>query len=83
MKKKKEDKRQGETEIYVLSADTEQMIEGVRRAHQATFPSLGQLGKYTTVHRQRACLKTRRQIFLVTERNLSGHETVLRCTSYT
>ncbi|XP_033501712.2 retinoic acid receptor alpha-B-like [Epinephelus lanceolatus] len=48
MKKKKEEKRQGETEIYVLSADTEQMIERVRRAHQDTFPSLCQLGKYTT-----------------------------------
>uniref|UniRef100_A0A3P8TT45 Retinoic acid receptor alpha n=1 Tax=Amphiprion percula TaxID=161767 RepID=A0A3P8TT45_AMPPE len=47
-KKKKEEKRQGEAEIYVLSADTEQMIERVRRAHQDTFPSLGQLGKYTT-----------------------------------
>ncbi|XP_051245099.1 retinoic acid receptor alpha-B [Dicentrarchus labrax] len=48
MKKKKEEKRQGEAEIYVLSADTEQMIERVRRAHQDTFPSLCQLGKYTT-----------------------------------
>uniref|UniRef100_A0A8D0ACB1 Retinoic acid receptor alpha-B-like n=1 Tax=Sander lucioperca TaxID=283035 RepID=A0A8D0ACB1_SANLU len=48
MKKKKEEKRQGETEIYVLSADTEQMIERVRRAHMDTFPSLCQLGKYTT-----------------------------------
>ncbi|TKS92385.1 Retinoic acid receptor alpha [Collichthys lucidus] len=48
MKKKKEEKRQGETEIYVLSADTEQMIERIRRAHQDTFPSLCQLGKYTT-----------------------------------
>ncbi|XP_074552569.1 retinoic acid receptor alpha-A-like [Halichoeres trimaculatus] len=47
-KKKKEEKRQVEVEIYVLSADTEQMIERVRRAHQDTFPSLGQLGKYTT-----------------------------------
>ncbi|XP_039973333.1 retinoic acid receptor alpha-B [Xiphias gladius] len=47
-KKKKEEKRQVEAEIYVLSADTEQMIERVRRAHQDTFPSLCQLGKYTT-----------------------------------
>ncbi|XP_028267255.1 retinoic acid receptor alpha-B-like [Parambassis ranga] len=47
-KKKKEEKRQGDTEVYVLSADTEEMIERVRRAHQDTFPSLGQLGKYTT-----------------------------------
>lgn len=49
MKKKKEEKKQGEVETYVLSADTEQMIERVRRAHQDTFPSLCQLGKYTTV----------------------------------
>nr|XP_049599877.1 retinoic acid receptor alpha-B isoform X2 [Syngnathus scovelli] len=47
-KKKKEERRQVEVEVYVLSAETEQMIEGVRRAHQDTFPSLGQLGKYTT-----------------------------------
>ncbi|XP_067472097.1 retinoic acid receptor alpha-B [Thunnus thynnus] len=47
-KKKKEEKRQVEAEVYVLSADTEQMIERVRRAHQDTFPSLCQLGKYTT-----------------------------------
>ncbi|XP_053194318.1 retinoic acid receptor alpha-B-like [Scomber japonicus] len=47
-KKKKEEKRPVEVEVYVLSADTEQMIERVRRAHQDTFPSLCQLGKYTT-----------------------------------
>uniref|UniRef100_A0A665T4H4 Retinoic acid receptor alpha-B-like n=1 Tax=Echeneis naucrates TaxID=173247 RepID=A0A665T4H4_ECHNA len=47
-KKKKEEKRQAEAEIHVLSADTEQMIERVRQAHQETFPSLCQLGKYTT-----------------------------------
>lgn len=50
MKKKKEEKKQAEVETYVLSADTEQMIERVRRAHQDTFPSLCQLGKYTTVN---------------------------------
>lgn len=38
-----------EVETYVLSADTELMIDQVRRAHQDTFPSLCQLGKYTTV----------------------------------
>ncbi|XP_034045990.1 retinoic acid receptor alpha-B-like [Thalassophryne amazonica] len=47
-KKKKEEKRLAAAESYVLSADTEQMIERVRRAHQETFPSLCQLGKYTT-----------------------------------
>ncbi|KAM3863776.1 retinoic acid receptor alpha-A-like [Diretmus argenteus] len=48
-KKKKEEKRpEAVAESYVLSADTEAMIERVRRAHQDTFPSLCQLGKYTT-----------------------------------
>ncbi|XP_056144741.1 retinoic acid receptor alpha-B [Lampris incognitus] len=47
-KKKKEEKRFLVAESYVLSADAEAMIERVRRAHQDTFPSLCQLGKYTT-----------------------------------
>ncbi|XP_065109655.1 retinoic acid receptor alpha-A isoform X3 [Paramisgurnus dabryanus] len=47
-KKKKEEKKQECTESYTLSPDTEQMIERVRKAHQETFPSLCQLGKYTT-----------------------------------
>ncbi|XDV44871.1 hypothetical protein PO909_013089 [Leuciscus waleckii] len=47
-KKKKEDKKQECTESYTLSPDTEQMIDRVRKAHKETFPSLCQLGKYTT-----------------------------------
>ncbi|XP_064170635.1 retinoic acid receptor alpha-like isoform X1 [Anguilla rostrata] len=47
-KKKKEEKKQECTESYVLSPATEEMIERVRKAHQETFPSLCQLGKYTT-----------------------------------
>ncbi|KAI2658675.1 Retinoic acid receptor alpha-A [Labeo rohita] len=47
-KKKKEEKKQECTESYTLSPDTEQMIDRVRKAHQETFPSLCQLGKYTT-----------------------------------
>uniref|UniRef100_A0A3P9MN89 Retinoic acid receptor alpha n=1 Tax=Oryzias latipes TaxID=8090 RepID=A0A3P9MN89_ORYLA len=47
-KKKKDEKKQECTESYVLSPDTEQMIDRVRKAHQETFPSLCQLGKYTT-----------------------------------
>ncbi|KAK0144838.1 Retinoic acid receptor alpha-A [Merluccius polli] len=47
-KKKKDEKKPECTESYVLSADTEQMIDRVRKAHQETFPSLCQLGKYTT-----------------------------------
>lgn len=56
-KKKKEEKKPECSESYVMSPDTEQMIERVRKAHQDTFPSLCQLGKYTTVsetHHQRA-----------------------------
>ncbi|XP_044193657.1 retinoic acid receptor alpha-A isoform X1 [Thunnus albacares] len=49
-KKKKEEKKQECTESYVLSPDTEQMIDRVRKAHQETFPSLCQLGKYTTTN---------------------------------
>uniref|UniRef100_A0A8C5FML7 Retinoic acid receptor alpha n=3 Tax=Gadus TaxID=8048 RepID=A0A8C5FML7_GADMO len=47
-KKKKDEKKPECVESYVLSADTEQMIDRVRKAHQETFPSLCQLGKYTT-----------------------------------
>ncbi|KAF7704939.1 hypothetical protein HF521_020225 [Silurus meridionalis] len=47
-KKKKEEKKVECVESGVLSADTELMIERVRKAHQDTFPSLCQLGKYTT-----------------------------------
>lgn len=48
-KKKKDEKKPECIENYVLSPDTEQMINRVRKAHQETFPSLCQLGKYTTV----------------------------------
>ncbi|KAM6957796.1 LOW QUALITY PROTEIN: retinoic acid receptor alpha-B-like [Aplochiton taeniatus] len=47
-KRKEERKMEGAGEVYVLSAETEQMIERVRKAHTQTFPSLCQLGKYTT-----------------------------------
>ncbi|XP_033913114.1 retinoic acid receptor alpha-A isoform X2 [Acipenser ruthenus] len=47
-KKKKEEKKQECTESYTLSPETELMIEKVRKAHQETFPSLSNLGKYTT-----------------------------------
>ncbi|KAA0705642.1 Retinoic acid receptor alpha-B [Triplophysa tibetana] len=47
-KRKKDEKKQECSESYVLSPDTERMIERVRKAHQETFPSLCQLGKYTT-----------------------------------
>lgn len=56
-KKKKDEKKQECTESYVLSPDTEQMIDRVRKAHQETFPSLCQLGKYTTVSHVTARLR--------------------------
>lgn len=55
-KKKKEEKKQECTENYTLSPDTEQMIDRVRKAHQETFPSLCQLGKYTTVRVCESCM---------------------------
>lgn len=48
-KKKKDEKKPECTESYVLSTETEQMINRVSKAHKETFPSLCQLGKYTTV----------------------------------
>ncbi|TSQ23970.1 Retinoic acid receptor alpha [Bagarius yarrelli] len=47
-KKKKEEKKPECLESYNLNPETERMIERVRKAHQDTFPSLCQLGKYTT-----------------------------------
>lgn len=34
-----------------LSPELAELVRRVSRAHQETFPSLGQLGKYTTVSR--------------------------------
>lgn len=36
-------------ESYELSPELEELVQKVSRAHQETFPSLCQLGKYTTV----------------------------------
>ncbi|XP_035250976.1 retinoic acid receptor beta-like isoform X2 [Anguilla rostrata] len=47
-KKKKEVPKPEFTESYELTAELELIIEKIRRAHQETFPSLCQLGKYTT-----------------------------------
>ncbi|KAG9345197.1 hypothetical protein JZ751_009742 [Albula glossodonta] len=47
-KKKKEVPKPELTESYELTAELEVIIEKIRRAHQETFPSLCQLGKYTT-----------------------------------
>ncbi|XP_042596108.1 retinoic acid receptor beta-like [Cyprinus carpio] len=47
-KKKKEIPKQELAESYELTAELETIIEKIRKAHQETFPSLCQLGKYTT-----------------------------------
>lgn len=48
-KKKKESPKPDLAESYELTAELESIIEKIRKAHQETFPSLCQLGKYTTV----------------------------------
>lgn len=48
-KKKKESPKPELAESYELTAELETIIERIRKAHQETFPSLCQLGKYTTV----------------------------------
>ncbi|KAM8840381.1 retinoic acid receptor beta-like isoform 2-T5 [Spinachia spinachia] len=47
-KKKKESPKLELAESYELTVELETIIEKIRRAHQETFPSLCQLGKYTT-----------------------------------
>ncbi|CAB1433055.1 unnamed protein product [Pleuronectes platessa] len=47
-KKKKESPKPELAESYELTAELENIIEKIRKAHQETFPSLCQLGKYTT-----------------------------------
>ncbi|KAM9672981.1 retinoic acid receptor gamma isoform 3-T3 [Trichechus inunguis] len=50
-KKKKEVKEEGSPDSYELSPQLEELINKVSKAHQETFPSLCQLGKYTTMLR--------------------------------
>ncbi|XP_072365419.1 retinoic acid receptor beta-like isoform X2 [Scyliorhinus torazame] len=47
-KKKKEMPKQECSESYTMTAELEDLIEKICKAHQETFPSLCQLGKYTT-----------------------------------
>ncbi|XP_055474270.1 retinoic acid receptor gamma isoform X2 [Psammomys obesus] len=47
-KKKKEVKEESSPDSYELSPQLEELITKVSKAHQETFPSLCQLGKYTT-----------------------------------
>ncbi|XP_077667390.1 retinoic acid receptor beta isoform X3 [Eretmochelys imbricata] len=47
-KKKKEPSKQEFTENYEMTAELDDLTEKIRKAHQETFPSLCQLGKYTT-----------------------------------
>ncbi|KAJ8273858.1 hypothetical protein GJAV_G00106280 [Gymnothorax javanicus] len=49
--KKRQESPRGElalTESYELTGEQAAIVERIRKAHQETFPSLGQLGKYTT-----------------------------------
>ncbi|XP_007893686.1 retinoic acid receptor alpha-A isoform X3 [Callorhinchus milii] len=50
-KKKKEAPKQECSESYTMTAELEDLIEKICKAHQETFPSLCQLGKYTTILR--------------------------------
>ncbi|XP_051792107.1 retinoic acid receptor beta isoform X7 [Erpetoichthys calabaricus] len=50
-KKKKETPKPESLESYELTTELEDLIEKIRKAHQETFPSLCQLGKYTTILR--------------------------------
>ncbi|XP_040819630.1 retinoic acid receptor beta isoform X3 [Ochotona curzoniae] len=47
-KKKKEPSKQECPESYEMTAELDELTEKIRKAHQETFPSLCQLGKYTT-----------------------------------
>ncbi|XP_077158974.1 retinoic acid receptor beta isoform X2 [Paroedura picta] len=47
-KKKKEPLKQELMENYEMTAELDDLTEKIRKAHQETFPSLCQLGKYTT-----------------------------------
>ncbi|MBN3278419.1 RARGA protein, partial [Polyodon spathula] len=38
-----------------MTSELEELVHKVSKAHQETFPSLGQLGKYTTVSTERDC----------------------------
>lgn len=53
-KKKKEPSKQECAESYEMTAELDDLTEKIRKAHQETFPSLCQLGKYTTVRHWRA-----------------------------
>ncbi|KAJ8267372.1 hypothetical protein COCON_G00125440 [Conger conger] len=47
-KRRKESPKGELLERYELTSELETIVERIRKAHQETFPSLGQLGKYTT-----------------------------------
>uniref|UniRef100_A0ACB8FVN6 Uncharacterized protein n=1 Tax=Sphaerodactylus townsendi TaxID=933632 RepID=A0ACB8FVN6_9SAUR len=52
-KKKKEPLKQELMENYEMTAELDDLTEKIRKAHQETFPSLCQLGKYTTYYGKR------------------------------
>lgn len=64
-------------ESYELSGELEELVNKVSKAHQETFPSLCQLGKYTTVSRSCKCV-----IFMFTPGvcgKHSCHQRLLSC----
>ncbi|XP_077125044.1 retinoic acid receptor beta isoform X5 [Ranitomeya variabilis] len=50
-KKKKEPSKHDCIENYEMTAELDDLTEKIKKAHQETFPSLCQLGKYTTILR--------------------------------
>uniref|UniRef100_A0A671KJB5 Retinoic acid receptor beta n=1 Tax=Sinocyclocheilus anshuiensis TaxID=1608454 RepID=A0A671KJB5_9TELE len=96
-KKKKEIPKQDLAESYELTAELETIIEKIQKAHQETFPSLCQLGKYTTVshsHSLKELVQWHQKVFrLAVARSITSktHHTqgrrigkILRiCTRYT
>ncbi|XP_039199619.1 retinoic acid receptor beta isoform X5 [Crotalus tigris] len=50
-KKKKEPLKQEFLENYEMTAELDDLTEKIKKSHQETFPSLCQLGKYTTILR--------------------------------
>lgn len=65
-KKKKDIPKQELIESYELTAELETIVEKIRKAHQETFPSLCQLGKYTTVSHSllKECMQWPQKVFL-------------------
>lgn len=67
-------------ESYELSGELEELVNKVSKAHQETFPSLYQLGKYTTVsHRYTINLQHNRLFILCGNVLHCRHSGLLNC----